>query len=77
MQTKCNVLSYRIDFRFDGYKLVIEIDENGRSGRNIHYRIKRHIAIEQERDCKFIRIDPTKEDFDIFGTISEIFRHIK
>ena len=77
MQTKCNVLSYRIDFRFHGYELVIEIDANRHSGRNIYYQIKRHIAIEQERDCKFIRIDPTKEDFDVFGTINEIFRHIK
>ena len=25
----------------------------------------------------FIRIDPDKEEFDIFRTISEIFRHIK
>ena len=25
----------------------------------------------------FIRIDPDKEEFDIFRTINEIFRHIK
>ena len=27
--------------------------------------------------CKFIRIDPEKEEFDIFRAIREIFRHIK
>ena len=27
--------------------------------------------------CKFIRIDPDQEEFDIFKTINEIFRHIK
>ena len=34
-------------------------------------------AIEQKIGCKFIRIDPDKEDFDIFKTINEIFRNIK
>ena len=33
--------------------------------------------IEQELACKFIRIDFDKEDFDVFRTINEIFRHIK
>ena len=39
--------------------------------------LKRQKAIEQELGCEFIRIDPDKEDFDIFNAISEIFRHIK
>ena len=34
-------------------------------------------AIEQERDCQFIRIDPDKEDFDFFKTINDKFRRIK
>ena len=39
--------------------------------------IRRQKAIEQELDCEFIRIDPDEDDFDIFKTINEIFRHIK
>ena len=39
--------------------------------------IKRQRAIEKELSCKLIRIDPDKEDFDIFVTINEIFRNIK
>ena len=35
MLTQCNVLSYRIHLYFHGYKLAIEIDENGHSDRNI------------------------------------------
>ena len=31
----------------------------------------------QELGCKFIRIDPDKEDFDIFLAINEMLRHIK
>ena len=51
MQTQYNVLSYRID-----YKLTIEIDENGHCDRNIDYEIKIQKAIEEELDCKFLRI---------------------
>ena len=53
-QTKYNVLVYRIDLY--GYKLAIEIDENGYSDRNIEYQIKREKAIEQEIGCKSITI---------------------
>ena len=77
MQTQYNVLSYRIGLYFYDYNLAIEIDKNGHSDRNIDYEIKRQKTIEQELDCKYIRIDPDKEDFDIFKTFNEIFRHIK
>ena len=35
------------------------------------------ILITKQKDCKFITIDPHKEDFDIFKIINEILRHIK
>ena len=38
MQTKCNVLSSRIDLYFHDYKPTIEFEENGHSGRNITTR---------------------------------------
>ena len=41
IQTQYNVLSFRINLYFHGYKLAIEIDENGHSHRNIGYEIKR------------------------------------
>ena len=71
MQTQYKVLSYRIDLYF------YEINENGHIDRNIDYEIKRQKEIEQELGCKFIKIDPDKEDFDIFKAVNEIFRHIK
>ena len=77
METKYNVLSYRIDLYFHDYKLAKEIDENGHSDKNIYYEIKRQKAIEQELDYKFIRINPDKEDFDIFRAINEIYRYVK
>ena len=51
--------------------------KNGHSNKYIDYKIKRQKAIGQDLSCKFIRIDPDKENFDIFKTINEIFRHIK
>ena len=46
MQSKCNMLGYRIDLYFHDYKLAIETDENGHRNRNIDYEIKRQNAIE-------------------------------
>ena len=42
---------YVLGYVFHDYKLAIEIDENGDSGRNIDYEIKRHKATEQELGC--------------------------
>ena len=77
MQTQYDVLGYKIDLYFHDYKLVTEINENEHINRNIDYEIKRRKEIKQELDCKFIKIDPDKEDFSVFKTINEIFRHIK
>ena len=77
MQTQYKVLSYRIDLYFQDYELAMEIDENRHRNRYIDYETKRQKAIQQETGCKFIRIDPDKEEFDIFRAINEIFRHIK
>ena len=72
-----HVLSYRIDLYFHDYKLAIDIDENGHNDRYIDYEIKRRKEIEQELRCKFTRIVPNKDDFDVFIAINEIFRQIK
>ena len=77
IQTQYNALSYRIDLYFHDYMLAREIDENGHSDGNIDYEIKRQKTIEQEVGCKFIKVDSGKEEFDIFRTINEGFRHIK
>ena len=74
MQIQYNVLSYRTDLHFHDYNLATE---NGHSDRRIDYKIKREKKIEQEIGCRFVRIEPDKEDFDIFKTVNEIFRHIK
>ena len=56
--------------------LAVEIDEAGHQNRDINYEIQRQKAIEEELGCKFIRINPDKEDFDIFIEIGRIQNHI-
>ena len=41
------------------------------------YEIERQKPIKQGLGFKFIRIDPEKQDFDIFRSVNEIFSHIK
>ena len=60
-ETQCNVLGYRID-------TATEI---------LSTKIKRQKAIERELGCRFIGIDPDKEDFNILRAVNQIFRHIK
>ena len=77
MQTQYSVLSCKTDLYFHDHKLVVEIDEKIHKDRSIDYGIKRQKAIEKELNCKFVRIDPDKENFNIFKAQNKIFRHIK
>ena len=67
-----NVLSFRVDAYFPRYKVCIEIDEESYNYRDINYEIERQKAIEKELGCKFIRINPAKENFNIFVEIGQI-----
>ena len=66
------VLGYRIDAYFLSYKLAVEIDESGHNDRDLEAEIERQKALEKELDCKFIRINPAKENFNIFNEINRI-----
>ena len=71
-----NVLGYRIDAYFPKYKLATEVDERGHNDRDIDYEIERKKALEKELGCEFIRINPTKENFNIFVEIGKIQNYI-
>ena len=64
--------SYRIDAYFLKYKLAIEVDQQGHNDSNIDYEIERQKAIENKLGCEFIRINPAKENFNIFVEIGKI-----
>ena len=70
------VLGYRIDAYFLKHKLAIEVDETRHNDRDLEYEIERQKTLEKELDCKFIRINPSRENFNIFNEISRIHHHI-
>ena len=71
-----SVLGYRIDAYFPKHKLAIEADEQGVNERDFDYEIRRQKALEKELGCEFIRINPAKEDFNIFVEIGRIQNYI-
>ena len=71
------MLGYEIDLYFHDYKTAIEIEKNGHSDRNIDYEIKRQKATEKRLGCVFIKIDPDKENSNIFKAINKIFSYIR
>ena len=70
------VLGYRIDAYFSKHNLAVEVDEGGHKDRDLECEIERQKALEKELGCKFIRIDPARENFSIFNEISRIHNHI-
>ena len=77
IQTHYRVLGYEVDVYFHDYKLAVEIDGYNHEDRDIICEIERQKALEKELGCKFIRVNPDKEDFGIFKAQNEIFRHVK
>ena len=71
-----SVLSYSIDLYFLKHKLAIAVDEKGHKDSEEHKETESQRAIKKELDCKFIRINPDKKDFDIDIDIGEIYSHI-
>ena len=63
---------YYTDYYFPEHKLAVEIDEKTHLDRNEVEDKKREKEIKEELDCEFIRINPSKECFNIsieFGKI--------
>ena len=77
IQTHYRVLGYEIDIYFHDYKRAVQIDEKCHQDRDISRETERQKALEEELNCKFIRINPDKENFNIFKAQNEIFSHIK
>ena len=72
MQTQYSALGNRIDLYFLDYILAMEVDEKGHEDE-----IKRQKALEKELSCECVRVNPDKNDFNIFKTINEIHRKNK
>ena len=71
------VLGYKIDAYFVKYKLAVEIDEHNHEQRDNEKELMRENKIKQKLGCKFIRIYPDDDKFNINIEIGRILEHIK
>ena len=63
---------FRIDIYFTKYCLAVEIDEKGHTDRDPIFEQKRQKALEKKLNCKFIRFNTSKENFDADYEASKI-----
>ena len=56
---------FRIDIYFTEYFLAVEIDEKGHTDRDLIFEKKREKALEKNLNCEFIRINTSRENFDV------------
>ena len=63
---------FRIDIYFTKYCLAVEIDEKGHTDRDLIFEEKRQKALEKKLNCTFIRINTSKENFDVDYEASRI-----
>ena len=63
---------FRIDVYFTEYCLAVEIDEKGHTDRDLIFEEKRQKALEKKLNCTFIRINTSKENFDVDYEASRI-----
>ena len=54
------------------YCLVVEIDEKGHTDRDLIFENKRQKALEKKLNCTFIRINTSRENFDVGYEASRI-----
>ena len=65
-------MSFRINVYFTEYCLAVEIDEKAHTNRDLILEEKRQKALEKKLNCKFIRINTSKENFDVDYEVSRI-----
>ena len=63
---------FRIDIYFTKYCLAVEIDEKGHTDRDLIFEEKRQKALEKKLNCTFIRINTSKENYDVDYEASRI-----
>ena len=68
----CKYILFRIDIYFTEYFLAVEIDEKGHTDRDLIFEEKRQKALEKKLNCKFIRINTSRENYDIDYDVTRI-----
>ena len=65
------VLGYKIDLYFPKHKLAIEFDQKGHKDRKKSEDDQRANDLKAYLNRKFIRINPDREDFDVYVELLE------
>ena len=63
---------FRIDIYFTKYCLAAGTDEKGHTDRDLIFEEERQKALEKKLNCKFIRINTSRENFDVDYEASRI-----
>ena len=68
---------FRIDIYFTEYSLVVEIDEEGHTDRDLVFEEKRQKVLEKKLNCKFITINTSRKNYDADYAATRIQMFIK
>ena len=67
-----NIYRLELIFFFIKYCSSVEIDEKGHTDRDLIFEKKRQEALEKKLNCTFIRINTSRENFDVDYEASRI-----
>ena len=63
---------YRVDVYFTEYSLAVDIDEKCHTDRDLIFEEKRKEALEKRLNCRFVRINTSRENYDASYETSRI-----
>ena len=63
---------YRVDVYFTEYSLAVDIVEKCHTNRDLIFEEKRQEALEKRLNCRFIRINTSRENYDASYETSRI-----
>ena len=58
-----NYILFSVDFNFSKCILAVEVDGKGHTDRDLIFEKKKARSIRKKADCNFIRINPSKENY--------------
>ena len=63
---------FRINVYFTEYLTAVEVDEKGHTDRDLIFEKKTQEALQKKLGCKFIRINMSKEDYNVDNGASRV-----
>ena len=63
-ENRSEYILFRIDIYFTEYSLAVEIDEKGHTDRDLIFEKNRQKTLEKKLNCKFIRNNTSRGNYD-------------